>query len=317
MKAVHKLVSLIVIGGAISLSANSCRRAVPQPTFSQTTIVTLAATPTIVTLTATPTFTVPPNPYPILPYPIPGDTDVSQIMISQTPIPTELPLDVIVVERLGCTTEVDYVKCDDSILGVEFEYPAIWGDIERTLKRGDTGLAYSYRISKPAPEQKHFIEAGGISRDFTEGRGGKLTDFSGFGDKTGCEYYYWGSICEEISKNVIIVLIFPNADTICDPGPTVLYSPIALIAIDLPENPIINGFIFVSPFLSEKQDQELHSLLGITPEGDITKCHQESKQQFNSKVSELVEAIKDDTVDVVTKSNLDQMYRLAKSIKLK
>jgi hypothetical protein len=58
----------------------------------------------------------------------------------------------------------------------------------------------------------------------------------------------------------------------------------------------------------------LHALLGI---GDGLKCDQESKQQFDARVSELVDRVLNDTLDSVTMENLAQIEHLAQSIKLK
>jgi hypothetical protein len=95
---------------------------------------------------------------------------------------------VVFVEWIPCIALGDYVQCEDSTLGLEFEYPIQWGDIEATLKQGDTGLEYFYRFTTPPQESGYLLRAGGISRDFTWGRGGTYTDFSGFGGQSGCAY---------------------------------------------------------------------------------------------------------------------------------
>ena len=314
-----------VMSMALLLSLNGCQP-VPPPATSPTPFAgsptSMIASPSLPTRTWTVVAYPYPYPYPHvletrLPsenkdiYPPPSETPVFRFHPTPIPSPTELPLNVVFVEWIPCISIGDYAQCADSTLGLEFEYPTQWGNIEATLRRGQTGLEYLYRFANPAPEFTGYIGAGGISRDFTQGRGGTYTDFAGFGGQSGCDYYDWGKVCEEISQAVVLVLFFPIANHICDPGPTVMYSPLALIAVDLPENPTVQGFVFTAPFLSAEQESALHALLGI---GDSLKCDQESKQQFDARVAELVDGARNGTLDSETLENLAQIEHLARSI---
>jgi hypothetical protein len=69
----------------------------------------------------------------------------------------------------------------DETLDIEFEYPIAWGAIEVDLRAGGyTGYAYDYFFSGTTPAQVGLLAAGGRSKDFSEGRGGMPTDFSGY-----------------------------------------------------------------------------------------------------------------------------------------
>jgi hypothetical protein len=205
---------------------------------------------------------------------------------------------------------------------IEFEYPAIWGEIEAILRTGDTGFAYDYTISALSPEQAPLILAGGRSRDFTEGRGGMITDFMGFGD--GLSQNRCASardlipICEEIQPNVVLLMDFPKAKHICDPTPGVLYSPIAIIEINLPDNAWINGFRFVSPFLSELLAGDLRAdmrdVLGFTPDSGSTRCDSASQTEFDSRVRGLIEGIEAKSVDSGTNENINTFRHIAESV---
>ena len=259
----------------------------------------------------------------------PGPTNSSQPtptnlpLNSSTPYPTPsaIPLNIISQVVLNCTPQDGFAECYDETLRIEFEYPIDWDEIEATLRTGDTGYAYDYAFSSISPEMAFLLMAGGRSEDFTEGRGGILTDFNGYDDLSqgGCasirEDY---PICEEIQPNVVLFMKFPEAKNICDLVPGVLFSPLAIVEINLPANPTINGFRFISPFLSpllvEALNTDIRDILGYTPETGATTCDSASQVEFDGRIAELVKNIKANMVDSDTTENVDSIRHIAESI---
>jgi hypothetical protein len=200
---------------------------------------------------------------------------------------------------------------------VEYAYPTEWGEIEATLRRGDTGKEYYYRFSNV---EKPFIygpKAGGLTRDFTEGRDGDLTSFSGFDGRSGCDYYHGAVSCEEIQPGVILAFYYPNADKICRPYDNPFFSAGALIAIDLPTHAVVNGFVFVAPFLSEELVTEIQNQAETTLGAGISNCDPTTEAHFDVWINAMIASIQGGTADSVTMSNLEKIYHLAQSIKFK
>jgi hypothetical protein len=264
------------------------------------------------------------NPTIDTPYPVPNSTLPSTPVSTfiPPPSPSPIPPNIISKVQLICTPQSDFAKCTDHTLKVEFEYPAIWGNIEAVLRTGDTGYAYSYTFDALSVEQASVILAGGRSKDFSEGRGGMITDFKGFGDnssQTRCaSVREFIPICHEIKLNVVLLLDFPEARSICDPVPGTLYSPIAILDINLPTNPVINGFRFVSPFLSghslEKLNADLRETLGYALETGPTSCDDSSRAEFDRRINDLIEKIMAGTVDQGTSDNIATIEHIAQSI---
>jgi hypothetical protein len=112
---------------------------------------------------------------------------------------------------------------------------------------------------------------------------------------------------------------FPNAQFICNPAPGRIPYPIAIIEINLPDNPLINGFVFVSPFLSEELTEDLKSdkrdILGYAPPTVVpTKCDSASQAEFDDEINDLIESIITGSVDDETKGNIQQLEYIAASV---
>ena len=89
----------------------------------------------------------------------------------------------------NCQESAEQVQCRDEILGIEFAYPLPWGSIEAELRPGGySGTIYTYHFN---PTGDLYPYAGGLSADFSEGRGGWYTDFRGYGTGGGS-----GSLCQ-------------------------------------------------------------------------------------------------------------------------
>ena len=209
--------------------------------------------------------------------------------------------------------------CVDELLRLQFKVPAAWGDIRaRLAKGGDSGLKYAYSFGAPGAAQ-----AGGDSRDFSEGRERFWTDFWGFNGHSPLEVCGWFSSpysCEVIQPNVILIYLYPSADSVCDPGPGSVYSPMTVLAIDLPENEQINGFVFVDGLLSQagqvELDQAYRALGGASEIPFYQGCDESRMAAFDAYIQGLIERIKQNDVDRDTLNIIDSWHRIATSIKL-
>jgi len=311
-------------------------------TIAFSTACSQATTSPLITLTPTETVTVLATsttlPYPMIasdsvlgsPYPYPAPNSTRQSAPTNSPLltftplppPSPIPPNIISRAKLNCTSQTDFAKCSDNTLHIEFDYPAVWGEIEAVLRTGDTGYAYDYTFSALTAEQASGILAGGRSQDFTEGRGGMITDFFGYSDSSSqsicASTKDFAAICEEVKPNVVLLMHFPEARYICDSAPGTLYSPIAIIEINLPGNPTINGFRFVAPFLSEQAAEKLNTdmrdILGYAPDAYPTLCGDASRVNFDNMINELVEGIKVGSVDSGTSENIARFEHIAQSV---
>jgi hypothetical protein len=218
----------------------------------------------------------------------------------------------------------------DETLGIEFEYPTSWGEIEVDLRPGDyTGNAYDYFFGEKTMAQSEPLLAGGRSKDFTEGRGGMPTDFFGFdntpSDMRCSQVSAFYPICREVKPDVVWMIRFPDSEYFCfrvamdAPKPT--FNPVVRIEINLPQNPIIQGFVFEAPFLSEQLSDDLNndlmSLLGLGPNSAGRKCDDSNRQEFEVHLQGFIELVKTSSLDSSTLENLDVLMNLAMSIKIR
>jgi hypothetical protein len=208
------------------------------------------------------------------------------------------------------------MHCIDALLGIEFEMPAALGEITGVLRNGaELGLTYSYGFENQLKPPNIILEAGGNSRDFSEGRESRFIDFNGFLGKLDVELCKYPNfpICEKIQPAVLFQIMSPQADRICDPAPGTIFTFLSFVKIDLPDNPTINGFVFVSEFLSDAYRSELNTILGLTESGP-SDCQSPSMLAYDEKVAEIIDKINSGTIDAETLHNLDQLRHLAESI---
>ncbi len=278
-----------------------------------------------------------PNPYPAA-YPYPDTAQpapeatsypapsISSLVVPTSiptlvPTPSPMPSNLISQTKLFCSSLGDFLKCEDTILRISFEYPATWGEAEGVLLAGDTGFSYRYVFSELASQLTMTVATGGLSHDFTMGRGGMWTDFAGYGGASSRNPCQSGSgtppICDVIKPQVAMFMLFPQAKYICDPGPGSFDVPLAFIDIDLPDNPTINGFRFVSPVLSEQETEMFRNrtqeILGTLKAGE-SKCDSASQTVFDDSVKALIERMKSGLIDADTQANIDQLRHIAQSI---
>ena len=204
MKIFGKLYILVGIGATLSLMLFGCRSDAPPSTAGSSPVLT--PIPTRIPLPssiAAPTQPSTPTPQPSetpsydygrLAYPPPISADHTPS--SPSPTFTDTPRHFIDARRLNCEVVGDFQKCYDIRLGLEFEVPGEWGEIDTQLWKGDTGREYYYRFSEVDRTSIYGPKAGGLTRDFSAPRGGDITSFRGFGDRSGCEYYQGSSVCE-------------------------------------------------------------------------------------------------------------------------
>jgi hypothetical protein len=209
---------------------------------------------------------------------------------------------------------------------MEFEHPKTWGEIEAVLRTGgDNGYAYKYSFSGGTIPESHLPEAAGLSIDFAEGRELYPIDFAGFGTESllqtnSCEQQDLYPICEEVNHDVRWMIRFPNARYFCESTHRDT-SPIFRIEVNLPDNPTINGFVFLVPFLSENLFDEIkrdiYPLFLVEPElipSYPESCYPENRQPFDDQVEKFIERIKTSDLDGDTLRNLNDLEHLAESI---
>jgi hypothetical protein len=262
----------------------------------------------------------------------PAQNNATQTVTTAPPLPTSTPYSlptpirpaIISQGDLNCTSQNSFVKCRDDVLEIEYEYPAVWGEIEATLRAGgDSGFAYDYTFSAFSSEQNLTVRAGGRSKDFAEGRGGVRTDFKGYADRSyqsRCDdIKAYIPICEVMKVDVVLLMEFPDAFHICEDPPGTLYRPITRIEINLTANPMINGFVFISPFLSEQEEDRLladmHEILGYDPESRVSiTCSDANQLELDRRIGELVRRIENDEIDNETRENIAKLRHMAQSV---
>ena len=307
MKSIKKLipVAALLLGGCVATPT-----AAPVPVSTPTVIP--AATPAapatgVPTATATRTSTATPAPPTAVPAP------------SATPAIAVTPVDA----RLSCGRDGVTYFCRDQALGLSFRYPAAWGRIGRTNLRTSAQSGRAYDLVFDRPPVPPLPVAGGRSRDFAEGRGGLLTDFGGY-DKSApgsligigkdgkCDPAF--ASCERIQSNVVLALLYVPGPIRCEGGPILVSDPVALVAIDLPNNPNVNGFVFAAPFLSESALARLNATIGVTAQGDSTRCGSADVAAYDATLKDLLMGIQTGRADAETMVNISALRALAQSI---
>lgn len=307
MKPIRSLVPLaaLLMGGCMPTPT-----AAPTPLGKATAIpiATPAATATVIpAVTATKAATA----APVLPTAVPAPTATPAIAVT--------PVDA----RLGCAQDGATYFCRDQVLGLSFRYPAAWGRIGRTNLRASAQSGRAYDLVFDRPPVPPFPAAGGRSRDFSEGRGGMLTDFGGYdknapgsliglGKDGKCDPAF--ALCERVQSNVILALLYVPGPIRCEGGPILVSDPVAQVTIDLPNNPNVNGFVFAAPFLSESSLARLNATIGVTAQGDSTRCGPADIAAYDATLKDLLMGVQTGRADVETAANVAALRALAQSI---
>ena len=240
-----------------------------------------------------------------------------------TSTPTSTP-PIPLVSLLRQTGGV-YSTWQDDILDIRFEIPLQWGSIEARILPGERGLAYIYSFPDMQESQPKALAAGGISTDYLMGRGGTWSDFRGYGqsdeNRMCAASYRSPAICKQVQPGVAFSIDFPDAQYICEPGPGSIGAPLAFVEISLPDNPHINGFVFVSEFLSPELADEIASarryFLGNQGVSPAEKCDPESQAAFDEWMAGFARRIESGDVDQETALSLSRLEHLAHSIVLR
>lgn len=252
-----------------------------------------------------PTFTQTPNP-----------TTTPTLTLTPTPPPPPVVTRESMLLFPNCTVDGAWTKCNDDLLDITFSYPSEWGSIQARLHRGmSDGYGYNYQFGNgDADNLTATVVASGRSIDYSEPRGGTVADFYGFGDKSSQDICSKKAICEVIQPGVIFYLSFVDAKFVCDFNQGVYFYPFASVAINLPQHNLINGFVFMSKFLSAHQEQQLFSILEIDETKQPHNCSEASRQFFDQAVNQLTEQIRTGAIDEETKHNLDILRQLATTL---
>jgi hypothetical protein len=303
MKSIKKLIPIaaLLLGGCAATPT-----AAPAPINTPTAIPAASATG-VPTAAAPRAATATPAP----PTAIPAPTATPAIAVT--------PVDA----RLGCARDGATYFCRDQALGLSFRYPAAWGRIGRTNLRASAQSGRAYDLVFDRPPVPPLPVAGGRSRDFAEGRGGMLTDFGGY-DKSApgslmglakdgkCDPAF--AACERIQSNVVLALLYVPGSIRCEGGPILVSDPVALVAIDLPNNPNVNGFVFATPFLSGSALARLNTTIGVTAQGDSTRCGPADVAAYDATLKDLLMGIQTGRADTETLANVSALRALAQSI---
>jgi hypothetical protein len=205
------------------------------------------------------------------------------------------------------------------MLGLRFTYPSSWGQLRGYLSEGACG-GYAYRFDfdnlRDAPR------AGGASIDYCEPMGGDITLFRGFtvSDKLGervvdgCTLFAAAASCQRVGDDVLIVTLLPDVNTLCDPAPGVIYAPIMIVAVDLPDDARIHGLAFVTEFLSTKARDRLFASLGGLSINRQLCGDPAARQLFEQAVQTLAQSLATGAVDEETAYRIQLAHAFAASI---
>ncbi len=252
---------------------------------------------------------------------IPGPpTPTFNITPTFTPNPTDQKV------KLNCIKNETYTRCWDETLNIQFDHPISWGEIETWMLPGFSGYRYDYFFGgETTLGEAEPLLAGGRSRNYKGRRGGMPTDFSGFSstDERCNEVKEQYPICQVIKPDVVWMMRFPSAEDFCyriaeDVVNQTKWQPIVRIEVNLPNNPIIQGFMFESPFLSiqllEQLNADLLSLIGLGSATSTRDCSASNMQSFGTHVQAYIEQVKAKDLDKTALQNMDELLHLANSI---
>lgn len=272
---------------------------IAMPSSALTTPITLAQLPStspILVPTVTPT---------LLPMVTPTSLPYRMLYtaegmpISLTPIPSA-PL-------VTCRPQEEVIECYDDLLNMTFRYPAFMGRILFTQLRtgGYSGYAYEYAFDNRESG------GGGRSRDFSEGRGPMYTDQNGFTDyatKDICSGWV-AAMCEELGPGALRIVILPQAEWLCSDAMMFQRFPRGILVLDLPQHPLINGFSFTFPLLSDDATSAFENEWYKGKE-----CQPETKFALGKAMNQLKVDLQSGTASPEIQQRYDAMLALAASI---
>jgi hypothetical protein len=232
--------------------------------------------------------------------PFPSSYTSEGVPITGTPIPAT-PLVI-------CTPQVELVDCYDELLDMSFSYPAFMGPVGHTMLRqgGYSGYGYEYTFE----ERESY--AGGRSRDFSEGRGPRYTDQSGFnGQPAAASCPTWpGMTCSELSQSALLVVMLPQAEWLCSDAMMFTPIPRAILVLDLPEHPLINGFSFSFELMSAEATEAFREEWYMHGKD----CEPETKAELSAAMEQLRQDLQAGTAAAEIQQRYDAMIQIAESV---
>lgn len=241
---------------------------------------------------------------------------------SQTPAGAPFATPLPNASRPDCKRQEEAWTCIDETLGLAFTYPARWGRITAAslLSGSCGGFSYSYSFDDFASAPAN----GGLSMDYCESRGGDITSFSGFRTGSladwravdGCSLFPNSAECSEISSDVILAVLLPQADEVCDPGPGTVFQPLVIVALNLVLERPVHGFLFAQHFLSVKTQDWLFAPLGGIVVQPALCAERSARREFDGRVQSLAQQIKDSSTDEETQYLLGMVEAFAQSVKV-
>lgn len=282
---------------------------VEQPAPSATTAPTEAPTTEAPTVSAQPTAS-PATEVPAAEVSA-TETPVAEAPAADAPVvPESLWATLPAEPPVECVAEGDFLRCNDVLLAMNFVYPAWMGPVNNTMLRegGQAGYGYEYFFA----ENQAGAGAGGRSRDFAEGRGGMFTDQLGFGGLSAQEYCAQraeGGICRVINEQVVVMTLMPQAFQFCQDWMMMTNTPRVIVAVDLPDHPLIHGFGFTALLLPPEMDAEW----AATPQ-DPNFCSDEGQGAYNARMEALRQDLPAGVADPAIQARYDALVQLAESI---
>lgn len=232
------------------------------------------------------------------PFPSPYKADGTPI--TGTPVPAT-PLVI-------CEPQEESFACYDELLDMTFSYPDFMGPIDHTMLRqgGQGGFGYEYMFV----DWENY--AGGRSRDFAEGRGPRYTDQEGFNGRSAADICaeWVAAGCVELGPGAVLIIMLPQADWLCSDAMMFTPVPHIILALDLPQHPLINGFGFSFSLLSKEGatafQEEWYS-------GD-KQCAPETKTALGTAMAQLSSDLQAGSATPEIQTRYDAMIRIAESI---
>ncbi len=228
---------------------------------------------------------------------------------SPTSTPTPGPTSVPVEPFVYCTLQGNFYRCEDRLLQMRFEYPVFMGEIERTaLRLGSyAGVLYEYYMGEiyTGPGM------GGRSADFSEGRGSMYTDQKGFDTRTAQEFCeaQRAELCQEVREGVLLMGFFPQASWYCSDAMFFTTTPRIIIAVDMPNHPLIKGFGMTDSLFPPNMAAEWEA----ARRGEHY-CTPEGRAEHTQEMEALRQDLPAGTADPEVQARYDAMMRLAESI---
>lgn len=228
------------------------------------------------------------------------------------PVTTSAAAELTQVKVMGadglitCLPEGEFMRCHDSFLDLDYEYPAFLGQITGGSLRpgGYAGQGYGYELD----DATGYSDMGGRSRDYSEGRGPMFTDQGGFCNspvESRC-HFLRADLCETVKPGVVLMGIFPKARSFCVTHYNFGVSPALIVVADLPMHPTIHGMAFASFLLPPDAEANYKPT--------DQNCSTEAQATYDRQMEEMRQAVQAGTAEPGIQARYDAMMRLAESI---